>query len=123
MSAFAWILAGILAAVYIAAGAVKLAQPRERLLQQANFAWVDDFSQTHLRGIGTVEVLGGLGLVLPWLLNIARVLTPVAALGLTLVQVAAITVHLRRGEQRVVPANMVLLLLSATLAAVRATQL
>ena len=123
MSVFGWIIAGLLAAAYLAAGSTKLVQPKEKLLKQDSFGWVEGFTAAQLKGIGAVEVAGALGVVLPWLLDIANVLTPIAAVGLGAVQLGAIRVHARRGEYKVLPANVVLLILAIVLAAVRFSQL
>jgi hypothetical protein len=48
--------------------------------------------------IGLAEALGGLGLVLPGLFGIARLLTPLAALGLTALMIGAVGTHLRRRD-------------------------
>lgn len=116
MNVVLWIVAGLLAAVYLAAGGMKLATPREKLLASPNLGWAADFSGAAVKGIGAVEVLGALGLILPWVLGIASVLTPVAATGLVLVQAGAIVVHVRRKETTVLPVNVVLLVLAAFLA-------
>lgn len=42
--------------------------------------------------------MGVIGLILPRLLDIAPVLTPLAAVGLCLVMMGAVTVHFRRHE-------------------------
>ena len=57
-------------------------------------------------------MLGAIGLILPQATGIAPILTPIAALGLVAVQVGAITVHVRRKETKVLPVNIVLLLLA-----------
>jgi hypothetical protein len=44
-------------------------------------AWAKDYSDQGLKLIGLAEVLGAIGLVVLWLLGIACVLTPLAALG------------------------------------------
>jgi len=105
-----WIVAGILAAVYLAAGATKLLQPRDRL--GARMRWVNDFSAGAIKSIAALEVLGAIGLILPPLTGIAPVLAPIAALGLVVVQVGAIVVHLRLGEGSQLAPNGVLLLLA-----------
>jgi len=48
--------------------------------------------------IGAADALGALGLVLPWALGIAKVLTPLAAVGLAIMMVGAVVVHTRRKE-------------------------
>jgi DoxX-like protein len=114
-----WIVQVLLALVYLAAGGLKVVRPRERLAASGNFDWMKDTSDAGVKAVGLVEVLGALGLVLPWLTGIAPVLTPVAALGLVVVQVGALRVHLLRHERRPLPANVLLLLLAAFVAAGR----
>ena len=70
--------------------------------------YVEDFSDGQVKGIGAVEVLGGLGVILPSLTGAAPVLAPVAATGLALIMVLAAVVHLRRKEASSLPINVVL---------------
>ncbi|MEV4146687.1 DoxX family protein [Amycolatopsis sp. NPDC049691] len=116
MNVVLWIAAGLLAALYLAAGGMKLATPREKLLENPNMGWVADFSDAAVKGIGAVEVLGAVGLILPWALDIAPVLTPLAATGLAVIQIGAIVVHARRKETKALPMNVVLLVLAAFVA-------
>ncbi|ADJ46388.1 DoxX family protein [Amycolatopsis mediterranei S699] len=116
MNVVLWIAAGLLAVMYLFAGGMKLATPREKLLENPNMGWTADFSAAAVKGIGAVEVLGALGLILPRALDIAPVLTPLAATGLVLVQAGAIVVHARRKETKALPMNVVLLLLAAFVA-------
>ncbi|MEU4520156.1 DoxX family protein [Amycolatopsis sp. NPDC024027] len=119
MNVVLWGAAGLLAVVYLFAGGVKLATPREKLLENPNMGWTTDFSEAAVKGIGAVEILAAFGLILPWALDIAPVLTPLAATGLVLVQAGAIVVHARRKETKALPMNVVLLLLAAFVAAGR----
>lgn len=116
MNVVLWVVSGLLAAAYLGAGGMKLATPRKKLLENPNMGWAEDFSDAAVKGIGAVEVLGAFGLILPWALDIARVLTPVAATGLVIVQVGAIIVHVRRQETKALPMNVVLLVLAAFVA-------
>ncbi len=59
---------------------------------------VDEFGDGHLKAIGAIKLLGAIGLVLPAALNIAPVLTPVAACGLALFMAGAATTRFRRSE-------------------------
>jgi len=70
-----------------------------------------DRSVAEMKWIGLAEVLGALGLVLPWLLGIVPVLTPLAALGLAATMGGAIMIHYRRNEPVAVPAVLLTLLL------------
>ena len=124
MNILAWILSAPLIFVFGSAGAAKLATPYEKLVKNPRMGWAEDFSPAQVKGIGAVEVLGALGLVLPWLLNIAHVLTPVAALGLAAVMVGAVAAHARRGElKQAVPLNGALFALAIAVAVIRFTQL
>ena len=60
MNVFLWIVAGVLAAFFLAAGATKLSQSRRKLLASGNMNWVEDFSAGTIKLIGTAEVLGAL---------------------------------------------------------------
>lgn len=114
MNILLWILAGVLAALFLAAGAMKLSRPKEALA--STMGWVESFSAGTVKLIGTLEVLAALGLVLPAVTGIAPVLVPLAATGLVLVMVGAIVVHLRRGEVQMIGINVVLLVLAAVVA-------
>lgn len=108
MNIAAWALSGILALLFLAAGGMKLAKPKSAL-QESGMAWVEDFDPRVVKLIGALEVLGGLGLILPAVLNIAPVLVPIAAIGLALIMVGAIVTHLRRGEPQMAGVNAALL--------------
>jgi hypothetical protein len=111
-----WIAAGVQAALYVFAGGTKLATPREKLLENPNMGWTADFSGPAVKAIGGVEILAAIGLILPWALDIARVLTPLAAAGLAIIQIGAIIVHGRRKETKALPMNVVLLVLAVFVA-------
>ena len=116
MNIVLWVLAGITALVYLGAGGMKLVTPREKLLENPNMGWVNDFSGGAVKLIALAEVLGALGLILPRALDIAPVLTPIAAVGLAIVAAGAIVVHGRRKEPKGMPINVVLLVLAVIVA-------
>jgi uncharacterized membrane protein YphA (DoxX/SURF4 family) len=106
-----WVVQVLLAGAFVVSGATKLSQPKEKLLK--NWAWVEDFSQRAVRIIGSLEILGAIGIVLPALTGIMPWLTPVAALGLVLTMIGAALTHLRRAEYGAITVNAVLLILAA----------
>lgn len=110
-----WIAAGLVAAAFLAAGLMKITGKREQMLER--MAWVADYSQSQIKLIGVVEVLGAIGLILPAVTGIAPILVPIAATGLVIVMVLAAVMHLRRGDgfAAIVP-NIVLGLLAAFVA-------
>jgi uncharacterized membrane protein YphA (DoxX/SURF4 family) len=103
-----WIAQGVLAAVFAMAGATKLAPSKAEFLAQDSMAWVEDFEERQIKGIGTLEVLAAGGLILPAALDIAPVLTALAASGVVLLMLGAGATHLRRGEVQMLPVNLVL---------------
>lgn len=106
MNTALWIASGLLAAVFLAAGIPKIIKPRESLQDKMSF--VEDYSDTQVKAIGAVEVLGALGLILPAVTGIAEFLVPLAAAGLAVDQALAALVHARRKEWSRVPVNVVL---------------
>ena len=89
-----WIIQALLALLFLFAGGTKLIMPMEEMTKQMMVPLPGLF----LRFIGACEVLGGLGLVLPWLLRIRPRLTPLAAAGLVIIMIGATTVTLMTGD-------------------------
>ena len=87
-----WIVQGLLAALFLFAGSVKLVLPLEAL------AGPVDLPGWFLRFIGIAEVLGAIGLILPGLLRIRPLLTPLAATGLTIIMIGATVVTAAGGQ-------------------------
>ena len=112
-----WIVTSLLALANLGAGGMKLLSPVPALRQR--LPWAEEVGTVPTRLIGLAEVLGAIGIVLPALLHIAPLLTPLAAVGLGVIQLAAIVFHLRRGEGKNVPANIVLLALAVFVAVAR----
>jgi len=109
-----WIAAGVLAALNLAVGIMKLAQPREKLAE--SMAWAADFSDHAVRAIGVLEVLAAVGLVVPGLLHIAPVLVPLAAAGVAGLQIGAAITNVRYGEVNRIPINVVVFALAVFVA-------
>lgn len=101
MNVALWIVAGLLAVAFLAAGSLKLVKSKEQLAEEMDWGWVEDFTQQQIRAIGALEVLGAIGLVLPPLLGVAEWLTPVAATGLVLTMAAAAATHIKRKDDTV----------------------
>lgn len=99
MNTALWIVAGLLAVIYLISGFGKLFTPQEKMatMMRAS-AWVSDFRAGTLKAIGVAEVLGATGLILPALLDIAPVLVPLAALGLVVLMTGAVITRIRRRE-------------------------
>lgn len=87
-----WTLQGLLAALFLFAGAMKLITPLEVLVAQSALpGWF-------LLFIGVAELLGGLGLILPGLVHIQTRLTPLAAAGLVIIMFGATALMVADGQ-------------------------
>lgn len=86
MNAALWIVQGLLALLFLFAGGMTSFMPIEAMKGPVEFPGL------FMRFIGVCEVLGGLGLVLPWLTQILPGLTPIAAAGLVIIMIGATVV-------------------------------
>lgn len=112
-----WILAAVLATAFTigAAGQIFLSKERYRSLHPSQH-WAVDFGPGHLKAIGTLKLLGAIGLILPPLVGIAPVLSPMAAVGLMLFMAGAATTRFRRSEWRNMAVDVMFLAAFAFLA-------
>jgi len=105
-----WIVQGLLAALYLMAGTLKTFQTAKAKEQ---LPWAKNRSDGFVRFVGTSELLGALGLILPLVTGVLPWLTVLAATGLTVIQLLAIfSVHLPKKEYNIIPVNAVLLALA-----------
>jgi len=112
-----WIVQGLLAAVFLFAGGMKLITPVEVL------SAMSPFPGEFIRFIGVCEVLGAVGLILPYALRILPGLTALAAAGLVVIMVGATVSTLVIGGGLLALPTLVLGLLSALVAYGRRPQL
>jgi uncharacterized membrane protein YphA (DoxX/SURF4 family) len=82
-----WIAQAFLALLFLMAGAAKLMMPADQLAKQMPM-----LSVAFVRFVSVCEVLGGVGLILPWLLRIQPRLTPLAASALVVIMIGAVFV-------------------------------
>lgn len=122
MNTALWIIQGILAAMFAIAGLMKLIQPIEKLIK-SGLSWTERFPVSTVRLIGLLEFLVAIGLVLPLWLNAQPILTPLAAIALTLVMIWAIFHHLKHKEYKAIIFNFVIISLSLFVAYCRFTSL
>lgn len=105
MNILLWLAQGLMAAMFIMAGASKSFQPIEVL--GASMPWVASVSDSLVRFIGVSELLGGIGIILPAMLRFKPNLTVTAALGLVTVMLMAAIFHAYRGEFTAIGGNAI----------------
>jgi hypothetical protein len=86
-----WMVQGLLAALFLFAGVMKLVLPVEAMAGPVALPGL------FLRFIGVCESLGAVGLILPGLLRIHQELTPVAAAGLVIIMAGATVITMMGG--------------------------
>jgi hypothetical protein len=102
MNTTLWIAQALLAFALFGAGTMKLTTPHAALAAQ--LPWAGGFSGQQVKLIGVAELLGAVGLVVPWATGIAPALTPLAAAGVLALMLGAVRVHIARRESFVPPA-------------------
>ena len=89
MNRLLWVIQTLLALLFLFAGGTKLFMSAAQLTAQTQIpAWF-------LRFIGVMEILGGLGLVLPGMLRIYTVLTALAAAALSIIMIGAVIISIQ----------------------------
>lgn len=83
-----WVVQGLLAALFLFAGGMKLVLPIEAMKGPIELPGL------FMRFIGVAEVLGAVGLIVPWLTRIKPYLTSLAAAGLVIIMIGATTLSL-----------------------------
>ena len=109
-----WVAQIVLGGMFIMAGMMKSTQPIIDLSKSV--PWTANVPLALVRFIGVSELLGGIGLVLPSLLRIKPILTPIAAIGILLIMVLAMVYHIVNGETNVIGINIAFGLVAAFIA-------
>lgn len=107
-----WAVQILLAAFYGFAGLLKTFMPPEAL-PAMGLNYANEIPLLLLRFIGVSELAGAIGIILPALTRITPFLTPLAAVGFVVVQIAAIGFHILRNEFHVLPMNIIALAVAA----------
>ena len=107
MNSVVWIVQALLAVIFALQGVVLISPPEPmKVIFDAL-----PFSRGFMVAIGVLDVLGAVGLILPWALKIQPRLTPLAAAGLTIIMIGAVMTHLMRGEiAQAIPALIIMVL-------------
>ena len=117
LSTVLWVLQWALGVSLVAAGVTKLALPFADAVQM--FPWATDVP-TLFTVTSVLDVLGGIGVIVPALTRIFPWLTVVAAGGVVLLMLSAVAFYLTRDEASEIAPNVVLALIAAVIAVGRA---
>jgi hypothetical protein len=101
-----WIATIVLASVALLGGATKAFVSKDRLAAHNGGEWVAAADARFVTSLGVLELLASVGLILPAVLGIARVLVPVTAACWVLLMMGAMVTHGRLGQTRFVLVNL-----------------
>lgn len=88
MNNLLWLLQALLALLFLFSGVVKFMIPAEDIAKDLP----PYLSIGFIYFIGVCEILGGIGLIVPWLTKIKPWLTPLAAAGLLIIMIGAVII-------------------------------
>jgi DoxX-like family len=133
MNTVVWVLQVLLALAMLGSGIAKSFFSKPKILESGQTG-VTHLGIPTIRFIGIIELIGVVGIVLPWLSNVAAWLTPLAALGFAIIMVLAYQTHTRLMLEAIDPArakkeagnritNVVLFIASVIVVVARGAQL
>lgn len=115
MNIIFWIIQSLAALVFLYSGVNKSIYSRQHLVA-AGQTGVEGLPAAEIKFIGIIEIFGAFGLLLPGILNILPVITPLTAVGFAIIMLLAARIHLRRKEPKNVFTNCVLFVLCVLIA-------
>jgi len=89
-----WIVQVLLSLTFLLAGSTKFMMTVEQMNSMAKIP----LPGLLIHFIGMCEILGAIGLILPWALGIKPKLTPIAACGLVIIMIGAVTLTVAGGD-------------------------
>lgn len=113
MNTALWIVQGIVAFAMFGAGTFKVITPHAKLAEKMK--WARTWPAGRVKLLGLAEVLGAVGVVVPWATGMLPVLTPVAACCLLMLMLGAIKTHVALAEPVIPPALLAVLALFVAL--------
>ncbi len=107
MNTLLWILQVVMSAAFMYSGICKSTFSIRKLVYEKGQTGVEYLSLPFVRFIGISEILGAVGIILPWWLNILPILTPVSAILFAFIMIPAAIIHYKRKEPKNVLTNVV----------------
>jgi len=123
MNTILWSCQALLALLFGYSGFCKSIYSETVLVEKKGQTGVAGLPAGFIRFIGISEILGAVGIILPWMLGIAPVLTPLTAVCFAVIMVFAARIHYRLHEPKNVITNLVALVISLFIAYFRFAEL
>ena len=122
MNTLLWIGQVFLAIVFIFSGSNKAVLSEKQLIAKGQTGVVG-LPAIAIRFIGIIEVLGAIGIIVPWWTGIWRVLTPVTAICFAVIMMLAAPIHYKLKEPKNVATNLTIMIVAILVAWGRAQQM
>lgn len=114
MNTTLWIIQTLLAAFFILPGFGKINNSKQKHIEDGHLKAED--SVIPVRVLGILELLGCIGIIVPWLTGIIPMLTPITAVCFCLIMLSGIVVHIKKKEYKMLPMLAVVFTLAAFVA-------
>ena len=114
MNTALWVIQCLLCAFFIMPGLGKIGASKEKHIADGHLK--PGASIVPIRVLGVLELLGCVGIIVPWLTSIAPILTPMTATGFCLIMAAGIVNHSLKKEYKMLPMLTVVFALAAIVA-------
>jgi|SRR5579871_1388640 len=112
MNIILWVIQGLLSAFFIMPGYGKITGSKEQHVADGHLK--PNNSIIPIRILGVLELLGCIGIIVPWLTGILPILTPITAVCFCLIMLAGMFVHTKKKEFNMLPMLIAVFALSAT---------
>ncbi|MDQ1805081.1 DoxX family protein [Chryseobacterium sp. CKR4-1] len=121
MNTLVLIIQGLLSLFFIMPGYGKVKGSKQKHVADGHL--MASSSILPIRILGVLELLGCVGIILPWTFGILPVLTPITAVCFCIIMFAGMIVHFRKREYKMLPMLILVFLLSSGVAFYRFMQL
>lgn len=121
MNTSLWVIQGLLAVFFIMPGVGKISNSKAKHISDGHIK--AGASVIPIRVLGMLELLGCVGIIVPWYTGIAPVLTPVTASCFCVIMLAGMVVHFHKQEYKMLPMLIIVFVLSSLVAYYRFTAL
>jgi len=109
-----WVFQGLLSIFFIMPGFGKISNSKEKHIADGHLKSGNTIMP--IRVLGILELLGCVGIILPWLTGIVPILTPITAVYFSLIMLAGLIFHTKKREYKMLPMLVVVFALSAIVA-------
>lgn len=114
MNTTLWVLQAVLSAFFIMPAIGKISNSKQKHIDDNHIQ--PGNSVILIRILGILELLGCIGIIVPWLTGVAPILTPITAVCFCMIMLAGVIINIRRKEYKMLPMLLVVFAFAAVVA-------